>query len=118
MQRLITKLILYFSVFSILSLIGLIDEATLISIIFLAITLTVINTFVRPILLVIALPLNMLTFGITSIFVNILTMVIAKAISAHAITAGFWIWFLTAGIIMIIEDQMFAMRSRQHLKRA
>ena len=77
-----------------------------------------INTFIRPILLILALPLNMLTFGITSIFVNTLTLVIAKAISAHAITAGFWIWFLTAGIIIIIEDQMFAMRSRQHLERA
>ena len=117
MQRLIAKFILYFSVFSILSLIGLYKEATLLSILIMAIALGAINTFIRPILLILALPLNMLTFGITSIFVNILTLMIANAISGHAISAGFWIWLVTAGIVMIIEDRIILMRNRQHLAR-
>jgi hypothetical protein len=49
-------------------------------ILLLALTLAITNTLLRPILVLIALPFNLITFGIASIFANLLTLIIANAI--------------------------------------
>jgi len=63
-----------------------------------AIVIGVINTFIRPIVQIIALPLSLLTLGIAAFVVNVLLLMLAAAI-----VPGFEIdGFLTAAISSIV----------------
>lgn len=81
-----------------------------------AFVLALVNTILRPLLTAIALPLNLVTLGIASIFVNILTLVITDAIVGGIVISGFWINMLLAVVIMV-ADGIFRKSRREIWKR-
>ncbi len=77
---------------------------TLVSALVLAVLLGVINIFLKPIIKVLTLPINILTFGLFSIVVNALILLGLAKIIPHFGLAGFWIACLFAVLISIISS--------------
>ena len=115
MIRILIKTLVYFFVFMIMTMISLVHIDSSASILFLSAVLAIANTFIRPILAVIALPFNIITFGITSIFANMLTLIIANAISGAIVSHGFWLMFLISAVIMVTADLIRT--SRIHMQK-
>jgi len=84
--------------------IKLLPEATINSLLVAAAVLALVNTIIRPILSLLALPFTIITFGIASVFVNILTIVITNGIIGGTLESGFWVKFLIAVVIMLIDS--------------
>lgn len=103
MGRLAIKFSLYSIIIYIFSMTGCFDEVTIKTAIILGAILAGVNTLIRPLFVLIALPLNVFTFGIASVFANLLSLVIANAI-AGGILVGFWWMLLLSLIIMLIDD--------------
>lgn len=104
MKRLILKFLLYYLALSLFLLVELLPSATYQSLLIVAAVLALVNTLIRPLLTIIALPFNLFTFGIASIFANLLTIVIANAIAGAILSSGFWVLLLIAFTVMIIDD--------------
>ena len=110
MMRLIFKFGLYYAILIVFMAIGWLPAATAVSLLGAAAVLAGVNTLIRPVLVAIALPLNIITFGIASLFANLLALVIASAIIGGIITSGFWIMLLMALIIMLADDTVRNLR--------
>ena len=66
--------------------------------------LGMLNTFVRPILLAISLPLVFLTLGIFYIVINaVLLLVVSMFMKPHFTVSGFWAAFFGALVISIVS---------------
>ena len=111
------KALLYYAVLLCSVGIGLLP-GTAATIIPAALVLAAVNTLIRPILVTIALPFNMLLFGIASVFANLLCLVIASGIVGGSITAGFWAMLLVAFVIMLTDDAVRISRYAIRAKRA
>jgi putative membrane protein len=111
MVKQLIRFFTYFAVFGILALIGAGVYGDIGGLLLMALILTLANLIVRPILTVLALPFNILTFGIASLFVNMLTLLIADAIVSSAFVAGFW-WMLLASALIMVGDAI--VRSAYH----
>src|SRR3990172_8671810 len=55
-----------------------------------ALVLGVINAFIRPLLLILSLPITLLTVGLFALVINALTFWLAGSISAGVHVEGFW----------------------------
>ena len=110
MMRLIFKFGLYYAILIVFMAIGWLPAATAVSLLGAAAVLAGVNTLIRPVLVAIALPLNIITFGIASLFANLLALVIANAIIGGIMTSGFWIMLLMALIIMLVDDTVRNLR--------
>lgn len=73
-----------------------------------ALALAAVNTLLRPLLLLVALPFNFITLGIASVFANLLTLVIAFAIAGVA--GAFWAMLLIALTVMLADDAVRLVR--------
>lgn len=80
-----------------------------------AVVLALVNILLRPVLTALALPFNMVTLGIASIFVNMLTLVISDAIVGGISIQGFWINMFLAVVIMI-SDGVFR-KARKEIRK-
>ena len=115
MVRIIIKFVLYYAILAAFMAFGWLPEATALSLLGAAAVLAGVNTFIRPLLVTFALPLNIILFGIASVFANLLALVIANAIMGGVMTSGFWVMLLIALVIMLLDD---AVRNiRQAIKR-
>lgn len=103
MGKLLFKFGMYTFIIYCFSLVGLIDDLHINSLLILSAILVGVNTFIRPIFVAIALPFNFVTFGLASVFSNLLTLVIANAI-AGKVLSGFWVMFLLSFVIMLGDD--------------
>lgn len=110
--RIFVKIVLYFCLLLAAMAIGLLSAGVL-PLFWTALALAIANTLLRPLLVVIALPFNILLLGIASVFANLLTLVIAFAIAG--ITGGFWAMLLIAFLVMLIDDGVRLVR--QALKK-
>ncbi|MBN2557867.1 MAG: phage holin family protein [Clostridia bacterium] len=81
-----------------------------------AFILALANTIIRPLLTVFALPVNLLTLGIASIFVNMLTILISDAIVGGISILGFWIHMLMAVAVMLTD--ILVRKSRKGIARS
>lgn len=68
-----------------------------------AFVLGLLNTFLRPLLLLIALPLNILTLGLFTFFINGFLFYLASKIVKGFTITGFWTAFFGALIFSIIS---------------
>jgi putative membrane protein len=102
--RYIIKAVLYFCILLAAMAIGLLPQTLVTAILVAALILAAVNTFIRPVLVAVAIPFNILTFGITSVFANLLSLVIANGIAGGTITSGFWAMLLVALLIMLADD--------------
>ncbi len=61
-----------------------------ISALFAAAILSLLNAFLRPILFIITLPINILTFGLFTFVINALLLMMASGVIGGFNVAGFW----------------------------
>jgi putative membrane protein len=99
--RLFIKVVLYFCLLLGAMAIGILPASAL-TLLWTALALAAVNTLLRPLLVLIALPFNIITLGLASVFANLLTLVIAFAIAG--VTGGFWAMLLIAFLVMLIDD--------------
>jgi putative membrane protein len=68
-----------------------------------AIVLGLINTFIRPILLLLTLPINILTLGLFTLVIIALLVMLASALVPGFKVDGFW-WALAFGLVLWIVN--------------
>lgn len=78
-------------------------EVTLLGAIVLAIVLALINVFLKPILSLLTLPLNIVTLGLFSLVVNALLVLLAAMIVPGFSVVGFWPAFFFAIVVSLIN---------------
>ena len=68
-----------------------------------ALILGLINAFIRPVLILLTLPLNILTLGLFTLVINALLIMLAAAIVPGFAVQGFW-WALHFGLVLAIVN--------------
>lgn len=68
-----------------------------------ALILGLVNAFIRPVLILFTLPLNILTLGLFTLVINALLVMLAAAIIPGFAVRGFW-WALLFGIVLAIVN--------------
>jgi putative membrane protein len=68
-----------------------------------AVVLGALNLFIRPILLILTLPINILTLGLFSLVINALLVMLTSYLVPALFIAGFWAAFLFALVLAIIN---------------
>lgn len=76
----------------------------IISSILAALVLGLVNIFIRPLMLLLTLPVNILTLGLFTLVVNALMIMLAAAIVPGFKVKSFW-WALLFGIVLIIVNE-------------
>ena len=66
-----------------------------------ALILGLINAFIRPVLILLTLPLNILTLGLFTLVINALLIMLAAAIVPGFAVQGFW-WALLFGLVLAV----------------
>jgi putative membrane protein len=79
---------------------------TLVGALVLAIVLGVINLFVKPILLLLTLPLTIITLGLFSLVLNALLIMLAASIVPGFTVSGFWAAFIF-GVVLALVNAVF-----------
>ena len=75
-----------------------------------AIVLGLVNTFIRPLLLILTLPINILTLGLFTLVIIALLVMLVSAIVPGFKVDGFW-WALIFGIVLwIINSFLFSFK--------
>ena len=80
--------------------------------------LLIVNLIIKPILLLITLPLNLLTLGLFSLIVNAWTIMIADSFVANISITGF-LYSLLAAFIIVCFNQVFTgmmIKNARHAK--
>lgn len=68
-----------------------------------ALILGLVNAFIRPVLILFTLPLNILTLGLFTLVINALLVMLAAAIIPGFAVRGFW-WALLFGIVLAVVN--------------
>lgn len=68
-----------------------------------ALVLGLINTFIRPVLLLLTLPLNILTLGLLTFVINALLIMLTSAIVSGFSVSGFW-WALLFSLVLAVVN--------------
>lgn len=89
----------------------------LVPILFAALLLGLVNTIVRPIMIVLTLPLTLLTFGLFLLVVNALSIGIVAALTSLEVS-GFWGALIGALIVTVITTVLNSIFIRDRLKLA
>ena len=79
----------------------------------LAVILGVINTFIRPVLVMLTLPLSIVTLGLFVLVINALLVMLASYIVPGFTVAGFWYAFLF-GIVLAIVSYVLQIFEREN----
>lgn len=69
----------------------------------LAIVLGILNLFLKPILFILTLPINVLTLGLFSLVINALLVMLAAAIVPGFAIAGFWSALLFSIVLTLVN---------------
>ena len=68
-----------------------------------ALILGLINAFIRPVLILLTLPLNILTLGLFTLVINALLIMLAAAVVPGFTVQGFW-WALLFGLVLAVVN--------------
>lgn len=68
-----------------------------------AVVLGALNLFIRPILMVLALPITVLTLGLFSLVINALLVMLASVLVPGFMVDGFWTALLFALVLAVIN---------------
>ena len=72
-----------------------------------ALVLGFINTFIKPIIVILTLPINILTLGLFYLVINTLLIMLASAIVPGFAVASFW-WAALFGIVLWAVNMFFS----------
>jgi len=86
-------------------------HVTILSAFVLAVVLGIINIFIRPVLLIITLPLNVITLGLFTFVINALLIMLAALIVPGFTVDGFW-WALLFAVVLSLVNAVFHAMSR------
>jgi len=81
---------------------GLVSYTDLAGLAIFAVVLALLNAFVRPILLLLTLPINLITLGLFVLVINGFMFWLASRIYSGVSVAGFWEAFLAALVVSVI----------------
>jgi putative membrane protein len=73
------------------------------SALFAAAVLGILNAFIRPIILILTLPINILTMGLFTFVINALLLMMASGIISGFNVAGFWSAVFGALLISVVS---------------
>jgi putative membrane protein len=76
-----------------------------------AVVLGALNLFIRPILIILTLPINILTLGLFSLVINALLISLTSYLVEGFLVVGFWEAFLFS-IVLSIINWVFSLWSR------
>ena len=85
------------------NLIGIDSSEPLITVLLFAVILGVLNAFLRPILLLLTLPLNLITLGLFTLVVNAIVFWLASLIQGGVQVADFGAAFLGALLVSVVS---------------
>ncbi len=68
-----------------------------------AVVLGALNLFIRPILIILTLPITILTLGLFSLVINAILVLLASLIVPGFSVAGFWIALLFALVLAVVN---------------
>lgn len=68
-----------------------------------AVVLGALNLFIRPILVVLTLPITIITLGLFSLVINALLVMLASYLVPGFLVAGFWTAFLFALVLSVVN---------------
>lgn len=77
-----------------------------------AIVLGFINTVIKPILIILTLPITIFTLGLFTLVLNALLILLASAIVPGFIVVNFW-WALLYSLVLSVVNWFLNHRSRQ-----
>ncbi len=77
-----------------------------------AVVIGLINTFIRPVVLVLTLPINLVTLGLLTFVINALLIMLASAIVPGFYVANFW-WALLFSIVLFLVNTLFKHSARR-----
>jgi putative membrane protein len=86
---------------------GLLDQITFAdntAIVATAAVLALLNMFIKPVLKVISIPITVMTFGLFSLIINGLVIMMAFNISEGSTITGLWPAILTSFIVSIVSS--------------
>ncbi len=79
---------------------------TLVGALILAVVLGIINMFIRPVILLLTLPLTLVTLGLFSLVVNALLVMLASLVVAGFQVQNFW-WALLFAVVLSLVNAFF-----------
>jgi len=68
-----------------------------------ALVLGLVNIFIRPLLLLLTLPLNILTLGLFTLVINALLILLVAAVVPGFSVRGFW-WAVLFGLVLAVVN--------------
>lgn len=68
-----------------------------------ALALAVLNTFLKPVLMLLSFPINLLTFGLFTIVVNTIIILIADFLVVGLVIETFWLAMLFGIVLAIVS---------------
>ncbi len=77
-------------------------SVTLVGALILAVVLGLINVFLKPVIFLLTLPINILTLGLFSLIVNALLVMLAGSIVPDFSVSGFWPAFFFSIIVSLV----------------
>ncbi|MBU3668841.1 MAG: phage holin family protein [Candidatus Taylorbacteria bacterium] len=78
-------------------------EVTLVGALVLAVVLAIFNLFIKPIIFILTLPINILTLGLFSLVINALLILLADKVVPGFAISGFWIAVLFSIVLSLIH---------------
>lgn len=103
MQIIISWIVSAMVIFAIAYILPGVHVANFTAALVVALVLGIINAFVKPVLLIITLPINILTLGLFTLVLNAILILIVSQIVPGFIVDGF-LWALIFGIILSIAS--------------
>lgn len=77
-----------------------------------AIVLGIVNTFIRPLLLLLTLPINVLTLGLFTLVINaVLILLVSEFVSGFRVD-GFWWAVLYSIVLSFVSGVLYSMESK------
>ena len=77
------------------------------SAVFMAATLAIVNTLVKPLLVLLTLPITVLTLGLFLLVINAGMLILASSFVAGITVTSFW-WALVAALIISVAYNIFS----------
>ena len=82
---------------------GLIEVDNFVTALIVALVLAIINAFVRPVVLILTLPINLLTLGLFTFVINALMLMLTSAIVPDFRVQSFWTAMIASILISIVN---------------
>jgi len=92
------------SIYIVSKIIGTVYIGSILALLIMGLVLLLVNLILKPVLLLIALPFNILTFGLCSFVVNALTIMLAAGLVPGISMGGFLNSLLSALFIVIFNN--------------